>query len=63
MLSPIQLTVIVKFSPAPNLPMDNELKEKIKLVMARRYNSETLTLDLSQFHLDEGTRNDLLNIA
>jgi len=43
--------------------MDNELKEKIKLVMARRYNSETLTLDLSQFHLDEGTRNDLLNIA
>jgi len=58
-----KLTVIVKFSPAPNLPMDNELKEKIKLVMARRYNSETLTLDLSQFHLDEGTRNDLLNIA
>jgi len=33
--------------------MDSELKEKIKLVMARRYNSETLTLNLSQFHLDE----------
>lgn len=48
-----KLTLIVKFSPAPNLPMDSELKEKIKLVMARRYNSETLTLNLSQFHLDE----------
>ena len=50
----IQLILIVKFSPAPNMPMNDELKEKIKHVMARRYDPATLALDLSQFHLDEG---------
>ena len=34
--------------------MSKELKEKIKNVMARRYNSDTGLLDLSQFHNDEG---------
>lgn len=52
-LNILQLTIIVKWSPAPNLPINDELKEKIKLVMSRRYDAMTKVLNLSQFHLDE----------
>ena len=49
-----QLSLVVKASLPPNLPINEELKEKIKLVMGRRYDAATKTLNLSQFHLDEG---------
>jgi len=45
----------VKWSPAPNFPINSDLKEKIKLVMSRRYDPITKVLNLSQFHLDEGS--------
>lgn len=48
-----KLAIVVKWSPAPNLPINDELKEKIKLVMSRRYDAVTKVLNLSQFHLDE----------
>lgn len=54
----------MKWSPAPNLPINEELKEKIKQVMSRRYDPLVKTLNLSQFHLDEGeycTDHSLLN--
>jgi len=49
----LKLTIIVKWSPAPNLPINDELKEKIKVVMSRRYDAVTKVLNLNQFHLDE----------
>lgn len=49
-----QLILLVKWSPAPSLPINEELKEKFKQVMSRRYNAVSKALDLSQFHLDEG---------
>lgn len=48
-----KLIILVKWSPAPNLPINEELKGKIKQVMSRRYDPLTKTLNLSQFHLDE----------
>lgn len=36
----------------PYVEVNNELKEKIKLVMAKRYNAETNALDLSNFCAD-----------
>ncbi|CAG9863513.1 unnamed protein product [Phyllotreta striolata] len=39
-------------SGTPNVDMTAALKEKIKLVMAKRYNSVTKALDLTRFHAD-----------
>jgi len=48
------LIILVKWSPAPNLPINEDLKGKIKQVMSRRYDPQMKMLNLSQFHLDEG---------
>lgn len=40
------------YAGTPNVDMTIALKEKIKLVMARRYNSATKALDLTKFHAD-----------
>lgn len=37
---------------SPNVNINNELKEKIKLAMANRYNAENKALDLTKFHCD-----------
>lgn len=39
--------------------MSDELKEKIKHVMSRRYDAATRFLNLTQFHLDEGKMNTM----
>ncbi|XP_056641842.1 nuclear RNA export factor 1-like [Diorhabda sublineata] len=40
------------YAGTPNVDMTVALKEKIKLVMARRYNPATKALDLTKFHAD-----------
>lgn len=37
---------------SPHVEMTPELKEKMKLVMAKRYNAVNKALDLSKFHMD-----------
>lgn len=45
--------LILKVNPGtPNVDMTNEVKEKIKLVMAKRYNLANKALDLTKFHSD-----------
>lgn len=45
--------LILKVHPGtPNVDMTNEVKEKIKLVMAKRYNLANKALDLTKFHAD-----------
>lgn len=41
----------------PVVSVDEELKEKMKLVMAKRYNPQTKALDMSKFHADPDFRN------
>ncbi|XP_055390592.1 nuclear RNA export factor 1 [Condylostylus longicornis] len=41
-------------SGVPPVIVDEPFKDRMKLVMAKRYNSETKALDLSQFHADPG---------
>lgn len=48
-----KLMVIVKNS-VPNVTIDADLKEKMKLAMAKRYNSTIKALDLTKFHADPG---------
>lgn len=50
-----KLVVIVKNS-VPNITVDAEMKEKMKLAMAKRYNTATKALDLTKFHADPGTK-------
>lgn len=49
-----RLVVIVRNS-VPNVVVDDGMKEKMKLVMAKRYNVATKALDLTKFHADPGT--------
>lgn len=45
--------LILKVNPGtPNVDMTNEVKEKIKMVMAKRYNLANKALDLTKFHAD-----------
>ncbi|KAK0092788.1 hypothetical protein PV326_000572 [Microctonus aethiopoides] len=45
--------ITVKVRPGyPNCEIDDTLKERMKLAMAKRYVAETNSLDLTQFHLD-----------
>ncbi|KAJ8916786.1 hypothetical protein NQ315_005791 [Exocentrus adspersus] len=37
---------------APNIDINSTIKEKMKLVMAKRYNAGTKALDLTKFHAD-----------
>ncbi|XP_047997940.1 nuclear RNA export factor 1 [Leguminivora glycinivorella] len=46
-----KLVVMVR-NNAPNVQIDTEMKEKMKLVMAKRYNAATKALDLTKFHAD-----------
>lgn len=48
-----RLAVIVKNS-VPNVNVDANMKEKMKLAMAKRYNAATKALDLTKFHADSG---------
>ncbi|KAI8114793.1 Nuclear RNA export factor 1 [Lucilia cuprina] len=41
----------------PIVSVDEEFKEKMKLVMAKRYNAHTKALDLTKFHADPDFRN------
>lgn len=41
----------------PIVSVDEEFKEKMKLVMAKRYNPQTKALDLAKFHADPDFRN------
>ncbi|CAH2041575.1 unnamed protein product, partial [Iphiclides podalirius] len=46
-----KLVVIVR-NTVPNVNVDADMKEKMKLVMAKRYNAATKALDLTKFHAD-----------
>ncbi|KAJ0176221.1 hypothetical protein K1T71_008395 [Dendrolimus kikuchii] len=46
-----RLVVIVR-NAVPNVVIDAEMKEKMKLTMAKRYNATTKALDLTKFHAD-----------
>lgn len=48
-----KLVVIVRNS-VPQVNIDAEMKEKMKLCMAKRYNADTKALDLTKFHADPG---------
>nr|CAD7260445.1 unnamed protein product [Timema shepardi] len=49
--------LIVKVRPGyPHVEVDDKLKERIKLVMGKRYNAATKALDLTKFHMDEGSK-------
>lgn len=48
-----KLVVIVRNS-VPNVQIGPEMKEKMKLTMAKRYNASTKALDLTKFHADPG---------
>lgn len=48
-----RLCIIVK-NNAPNIQIDADMKEKMKLAMAKRYNAATKALDLTKFHMDPG---------
>ena len=49
-------------SPAPSLPINEDLRTRIKEVMSKRYDVVTKMLDLSQFHLDPGNTERLLRL-
>lgn len=48
-----RLAVIVRNS-VPHVNVDANMKEKMKLAMAKRYNAATKALDLTKFHADSG---------
>lgn len=50
-----KLVVIVR-NAVPNVTVDVEMKEKMKLTMAKRYNAVTKALDLTKFHADPGKK-------
>lgn len=50
--------LIIRVHPgSPNVDMNPTTKEKIKLVMAKRYTAETKALDLTKFHSDPDLQN------
>lgn len=49
-----QLQISVERTTPPNMPLTEELVEKIKVVMSNRYIAEHKALNLNAFHLDEG---------
>lgn len=48
-----KLVVIVR-NAVPSVNIDANMKEKMKLVMAKRYNPATKALDMTKFHSDPG---------
>lgn len=51
-----KLVIIVR-NTVPNVTIDANLKEKMKLAMVKRYNATTKALDLTKFHTDSGKKN------
>lgn len=50
----------VKVKPEfPVCDIDDEVKERLKQAMAKRYRQDTKALDLSKFHLDSGKNKKL----
>jgi len=49
-----QLQISVERTTPPNMPLTDELVEKIKVVMSNRYIAEHKALNLNAFHMDEG---------
>lgn len=48
------MVIKVKADTPPDIPINDNIKEKIKLLMAKRYVPETKALDLSKFSSDPG---------
>lgn len=48
-----QLQISIERSTPPNMPLTDELVEKVKQVMSSRYTVETKALNLKSFHTDE----------
>lgn len=48
-----QLQISVERSTPPNMPLTDELIDKIKIVMSKRYSPEHKALNLKSFHTDE----------
>lgn len=45
--------MVIRVHPsAPHVNLNTEVREKMKLAMAKRYNSATKALDLTKFHAD-----------
>lgn len=56
---PSGFKLIVKVYPgSPGVDLTPQLKEKMRTVMAKRYNAITKALDLSKFHSDPDLRNE-----
>lgn len=53
-----KLVVIVR-NAVPTVVVDADMKEKMKLAMAKRYNAATKALDLTKFHADPGKLVDI----
>jgi len=49
-----QLQINIERSTPPNMPLTEELVDKIKVVMSKRYITEHRALNLKSFHTDEG---------
>jgi len=49
-----QLQINVERSTPPNMPLTDDLVEKIKVVMSNRYDVDKKALDLKSFHTDVG---------
>ncbi|XP_055923173.1 nuclear RNA export factor 1 [Eupeodes corollae] len=47
----------------PQVPIDEQYKEKIKLAMAKRYNANTRALNLSKFNADPDFKDMFLSLA
>lgn len=48
---------------SPTITVTPEIKEKIKVVMGKRYNAAVKALDLSRFHLDPELRDTFCALA
>ncbi|XP_055695542.1 nuclear RNA export factor 1 [Lutzomyia longipalpis] len=47
-----QTLTLKVYSSVPNVIVDSSLKERIKMAMAKRYNTQTKALDLTRFYAD-----------
>ena len=54
------MVIRVREGKPPSTPVDSNLKEKMKLVMAKRYIAENKALDLSSFVKDPGSLTKLM---
>lgn len=57
-----KLTVRVR-PGTPTVPIDEPYREKLKIAMAKRYNSDTRALNLSKFYADEHFKDMFVSLA